>query len=70
MRKARVDVFIDEVRLVEEKIAFQQNRHGITRMLDRELFWLAMQIDIDHLEVHPLLVEHYSTAMAIGAGQA
>ena len=68
MREALIDVLVDDVRLVEHQVTIHQHRHAVVRIDDRDVFRLVEQVDVDHLEVHLLLVEDDPAAMAERAG--
>jgi len=70
MRKALVDVLVDDVRLVQDEVALDQHRQAVVRVHHRDVLGLVVQVDVDDLEVHALLVEHEAAAMAEGAGSA
>jgi hypothetical protein len=58
------NVLVDDVRLVEHQVAVDQHRHAVVRIDDGDVFGLVEEIDVDHLEVHLLLVEDDAAAMA------
>jgi hypothetical protein len=60
MREALVDVFVDDVRLVQDQIALDEDRQAVVRVHHRDVFGLVVHVDVDHLEVHALLVQHES----------
>ena len=70
MRKTLVDVFVDDVRLIEDEIALDQHRHLAVRIDDGDIFLLGKQVDVDHLEIHALFVQDDATALTEWAGDA
>ena len=66
--KTVVDILIDDIGLVQDKIALNQYGYPAIRRHDRQVFRFVMQIHIDYLEIHPLFVEHDPAAMAERAG--
>ena len=70
MRKAIVDVLVDDVRLVQDQVALDQHRHLVVRVHHRQVFGLVVQIDVDDLEIHALFVQHDAAALAEGTGGA
>ena len=70
MRKTVVDVFVDDIRLIQNEIALDQHRHLVVRIHHCEVFGLVVKIDIDDLEIHAFFVEHDAATLAEGAGGA
>jgi hypothetical protein len=63
MRKALVDVFIDDVRLVQDEIAFNQDGDLAVRVHHIDVFWLVIQINIANLEIHAFFEQDKTAAM-------
>jgi len=70
MRKAVVDVFVDDVRFIKNQVALNQHRHLVVRVHHCEVFRLVEQVDVDDLEIHAFFVKHETAALAEGAGGA
>jgi hypothetical protein len=68
MREALVDVLVDDVRLIEDEIAFDEHRHAAVGVDDGDVFGLGEEIDIDHLEIHAFFVEDDAAAVTERAG--
>jgi len=68
MREALVDVLVDDVRLVQDEVALDQDRHLVVRVHQRDVFGLGEQVDVADLEVHALLEEHEAAAVRIRVG--
>jgi hypothetical protein len=66
--KTLVDVLVDDVRLEQDQIALDQNRHAIVRVDRRHFFRLVEHVDIDDLKIHALFEQDNAAAMAKGAG--
>ena len=64
MREALVDVLVDDVGLVQHQVALDQHRHLVVRIHHREVLGLVVEVDVDDLEVHALLVQHDAAALA------
>jgi hypothetical protein len=69
MRKALVDVLVDNVRLVQHEVALDEHGNLVIGVHDRQVLGLVVQVDVDDLEVHPLLVQHDAAALAEGVGR-
>ena len=70
MREPLVDVLVDDVRLVQHEVALDQHRNLVVRIHHRQVLGLVVEVDVDDLEVHPLLVQHDAAALAEGVGGA
>ncbi len=70
VREALVDVLVDDVRLVQDEVALDQHGQPVVRVHDGDVLGLVVEVDVDHLEVHALLVEHEPAAVAERAGRA
>ena len=68
MRKTLVDVLVDDVGLVEDEIAFDQHRQPVVRIHHRNVLGLVVQVDVDDLKIHALLIEHEPAPVAEGTG--
>jgi hypothetical protein len=64
VREALVDVFVDDVRLVQHRVALDQHRRPVVGIDHREVFRLVIDVHVDDLEVHALLVQHDPAALA------
>jgi len=64
MRETVVDVFIDDVRFIENQVALDQHRHLVVRVHHRQVFGLVEKIDIDNLEIHAFFVENDTATLA------
>src|SRR6185369_12592191 len=63
-----VDVLVDDVRLVQHEVAFDEHRDLDVGIHDREVLGLVVEVDVDDLKVHPLLVQHDAAALTEGIG--
>ena len=63
MRKALVNVFVDDVRFVKHEITLDQDRYLAVRIHRVDIFGLVEQIDIANLKVHPLFEQHEATPL-------
>ena len=70
MREALVDVLVDDVRLVQDQVALDQDRHLAVRIHHRDVFGLVEQVDVADLEVHALFEQHEAAALGERAGGA
>src|SRR2546427_12869153 len=68
MGKALVDVFVDDVRLVENQVALDQDRQPVVRVHHRDVFGLVVHVHVDDLKVHALFVQHDAAALRERAG--
>jgi hypothetical protein len=68
--KALVDVLVDDVGLVEDEVALDEDGHLPIGVHDIDVFGLVEEVYISDLEIHALLKEHESTALAKGADGA
>ena len=68
MREALVDIFVDDIGLMEHQVAFDQHRHLIVGIHDRQIFWLVLQVNVDDLEIHALFKQHDTAALAEWTG--
>jgi hypothetical protein len=68
MRKPLVDVLIDDVRLVQDEVTLDQDRHLVVRVHQGDVFGFREQIDVADLEVHALFEQHEPAAVRVGAG--
>ena len=64
VREALVDVLVDDVGLVQHEVALDQHRHLVVRVHHGEVLGLVVEVDVDDLEVHALLVQHDAAALA------
>ena len=70
MREALVDVLVDDVRLVQDQVALDQDRHLAVRVHHRDVFRLVEQVDVADLEIHALFEQHETATMGEWAGRA
>src|SRR5690606_21552479 len=68
MRETLVDVLVDDVRLVQDQVAFDQDGDLAVRVHHVDVFRLVVQVDVADLEVHALFEQHEAAAMGEGAG--
>jgi hypothetical protein len=68
--KALVDVLVDDVGLIEDEVALDEDGHLPIGVHDIDVFGLVEEVYIADLEIHALLKEHKPTALAEGAGGA
>jgi hypothetical protein len=68
VREALVDVLVDDVRLVQDQVALDEDGHLVVRVHQRDVFGLGEQVDVADLEVHALLEQHEAAAVRIRAG--
>jgi hypothetical protein len=54
VREALVDVLVDDVRLVQNQVALNQDRHLAVRVHHRDVFRLVEEIDVANFEIHAL----------------
>jgi hypothetical protein len=64
--KALVDVLVDDVRLVQDQVALDQDGHLAVGVHHRDVFGLVVQVDVADLEVHALFEQHEAAAVRIG----
>src|SRR5690606_36377591 len=69
-REALVDVLVDDVRLVQDQVALDQDRNLAVRIHDRDVLGLVVEIDVADLEVHALLEQHEAAALRERASRA
>ena len=43
---------------LQHEVALDEHRHLVVRVHHREVLGLIVEVDVDDLEVHPLLVQH------------
>src|SRR6185503_597705 len=70
MRKAIINVLIDDVRFVKNQIPFYQYWRAIVRIHHREVFRLIEQIDVDDLEIHSFFKQDDPASLAEWASGA
>jgi hypothetical protein len=68
MREALVDVLVDDVRLVQDQVALDQDRHLAVGVHHVDVFGLVVEVDVADLEVHALFEQHEAAAVGKGAG--
>ena len=68
--KALVDVFVDDVGLVQNQIALHQHRHLVVGVHHRQVFGFVEYVDIFDFKVHAFFVQHKTAALAEGASNA
>src|SRR5689334_19103107 len=70
MREALVDVLVDDVRLVQDQVALDQDGDLAVRVHDVDVFRLVVQVDVTDLEVHAFFEQHEAAAMGKRAGRS
>src|SRR5256885_1828949 len=70
VREAVVDILVDDVRLVQDQVAFHQHRGAVIRVHHRQILRLVVEVHVDDLKIHPLFVEDDAAALAEWAGGA
>ena len=70
MRETFVDIFVDDVGLVQDEVAFNQNRHLVVRIHDGKVFGFVENINIFDFKIHAFFVQHETAALAERAGNA
>jgi hypothetical protein len=70
MRKALVDVLIDDVRLVQHEIALDQDRHLPIRIHHVDVLGLVEQVDVLDFEIHAFFEQDKAAALRKGAGRS
>jgi hypothetical protein len=70
VREALVDVLVDDVRLVQDQVALDEDRHLSVRVHHGDVFGLVVQVDVADFKVHALFEQHEAAAVRIGAGGA
>src|SRR5215472_3075020 len=68
MRKALVDVLVDDVGFVQHEVALDEHRHLVVRIHHGEVLGLVVEVDVDDLKIHPFLVQHDPAALTEGVG--
>ena len=63
MRKTLVDVFVDDVGLIQDQIALDQDRHLAIRIHHIDVFWLVVEVDIADFKVHAFFEQDKTAAM-------
>src|SRR5690606_40929660 len=70
MREALVDVFIDDVRLVQHQIAFDQNRHLAIRIHGGDIFRFIEEVDVTDFEIHAFFKQNKAATLGKRASRA
>jgi len=70
MRKALVNVLIDDVGLVQDQIALYQDRNLPVRVHHGDVFGLVVEINVADFEIHALLKQHKPAAVRKGTSGA
>src|SRR5690606_32485113 len=70
VRKALVDVFVDDVRLVQNQIALNEDGHLVVRVHQSDIFRLGKNVNVPDFEIHALFKQHKAAAMRVGAGRS
>jgi hypothetical protein len=63
MRETLVDVFVDDVGLIQNQIALHQDGHLTVRVHDIDVFRLVVKIDIANFKVHAFFKQDKTAAM-------
>ncbi|SBT10831.1 conserved hypothetical protein [Candidatus Propionivibrio aalborgensis] len=70
MWKTFINILIDDVRLVQDQIAFNEYRHTPIGVDHGDIFLFGEEIDINHLEIHAFFVQDYAATLAERASRA
>ncbi|MNQ92367.1 hypothetical protein D3C85_1077920 [compost metagenome] len=54
VREALVDIFVDDVRFVQDQVTFDEDRHLAVRVHHRNIFRLIEQVNVADFEIHAL----------------
>src|SRR5674476_1235090 len=68
VRKTLVNVFVDDVRLVQNQVALNQNRHLAVGMQHVDVFGLVVQIDVPNFKVHAFFKQDETATVGKRAG--
>ncbi len=52
VREALVDIFVDDVRFVQDQVTFDENRHLAVRVHHRNVFRLVEQVNVADFKIH------------------
>ena len=63
VREALIDVFVDDVGLIQNQIALNQNRHLTIGIHHIDVFRLVVQVHITNLKIHAFFKQHETAAM-------
>jgi hypothetical protein len=71
MRKTLIDVFVDDVRLVQDQVTLDQDRNLPIRVHDVDVFRFVVEVNIADLEIHAFFKQHKAATVgkrASGSG--
>jgi hypothetical protein len=68
MREALIDVFIDDVWLIQDEITLNKDRHATVGVNDGDVFGFGEEIDVNYLEIHAFFVQDDTAAVTERAG--
>jgi len=68
MWETLINVFIDDVGLIQNQVTLNQNGHLPVWVHDVDIFGLVIQVDIANLEVHALFEQNKAATVRKGAG--
>ena len=69
MGKSLIDILVDDVRLVKDKIALNKNRHPAIGVDHGDVFRFGKKVDINDLEIHAFFVQDNAATLAERAGR-
>ena len=70
MRKTLINVFVDDVRLVQNEVALDEDRYRVVRIHHSKIFGLVIEINVDDLKVHALFMQDDTALVAEWVGGA
>ena len=70
MRKPLIDVFVDDVGLIQHQLTLDQDRYLTIGVHGRDVFRLIEQINVTDLEIHAFLKKHQAATLRKRAGRA
>ena len=68
VRKAFVNVLIDDVGLIQNQVTLHQNRHLAVGVHDIDVFGFVVQVNIANFKVHAFFKKHKTAAVRKRAG--
>src|SRR5690606_18740319 len=68
VRETLVDVFVDDVGLLQDQVTLDQDGHLAIRVHDRDVFGFVVQVDVADFEIHSFFEEHKAAALRKRAG--
>src|SRR5690554_5401927 len=70
MRKTLVDVFVDDVRFVQNQVTLDKDGNLTIGVHDADVFRLVVEIDVADLKIHSFLEQHKAAALRKRAGRS